>query len=398
MVLVDVYSVQLPFFFFSGIIACALASVHIYLYIFIIFNFLGSCSDTLCDNWFGWGKGEIGEKQRRGRRQESMDVEAVVSVVIRKLTDLLIQESIIFNKATDEVELVRISLRKMQNFLIDAEDKKEGDDEVKKWMEEFLNVVYKVEDAIETFVLWRMHTRRIGFTRSHLFFITRKLKADGGPRNEREIKKKIKEVKLEIDKMKEKMGKIKNENIEELGYSRAQRIRESKHGDSLRVEEYSIVEDESDVIGFKEHKRKLVTNLTYTSYQRLDVISIVGAVGSGKTTLATEIYNSSEIKGYFDCRAWVSASENLTDVLRSILEQTNNSTVDKDSNPEELVKKLRENLQNKRYLVVLDDVRRLDVLKDLRDALPKETDCSRVLLTTSNDDDCRFTAISAQAA
>ncbi|XP_059444222.1 disease resistance protein RPM1-like [Corylus avellana] len=231
-----------------------------------------------------------------------------------------------------------------------------------------------------------MHTRRIGFTRSHLLFVTKKLKADGGPRNEREMKKKIKEVKLEIDKMKEKMdemGEMKNENIEELGYSRAQRIRESNHGDSLRVEE-------SDVIGFKEHKRKLVTKLTYTSYQRLDVISIVGTVGSGKTTLATEIYNSSEIKGYFDSRAWVSASENLTDVLQSILEQTDNSTVDKESNPEELVKKLRENLQNKRYLVALDDVRRLDVLKDLRDALPKETNCSRVLLTTSNEEVARI--------
>ena len=64
-----------------------------------------------------------------------MDVEAVVSIVIRKLTDLLIQESIIFNKAINEVELVRISLRQMLNFLIDAEDEKELDKCVKDvWM------------------------------------------------------------------------------------------------------------------------------------------------------------------------------------------------------------------------------------------------------------------------
>ena len=61
-----------------------------------------------------------------------MDVEAVVFIVIRKLTDLLMQESIIFNKATNEVEQVRISLRQMQNFLIDAEDKKD-DDELRIW-------------------------------------------------------------------------------------------------------------------------------------------------------------------------------------------------------------------------------------------------------------------------
>ena len=38
-----------------------------------------------------------------------MDVEAVVSIVIWKLIDLLIQEPIIFNKAIDEIEQVRIS-------------------------------------------------------------------------------------------------------------------------------------------------------------------------------------------------------------------------------------------------------------------------------------------------
>jgi len=44
--------------------------------------------------------------------------------------------------------------------------------------------------------------------------------------------------------------------------------------------------------------------------------------------------------------------ENLKDVFPSILEQTGNSTIDKESTGEELVKKFRENLQNKRHRVV----------------------------------------------
>jgi adenylate kinase family enzyme len=331
-------------------------------------------------------------KKSRGRRQQSMDVEAVVSVVIRKLTDLLIQESTIFNKETDEVELIRISLRQKQNLLIDAEDKKERDDEVKKWVKEFLAVVYKVEDAIETFVLWRMHIRSIGFPRRY-FFIHKELKADTDLRND--------------------LKEIKNK-IEELGHSWPQGVQESHHGDEPpRIEEYSTVgglssyqdegptqnqqasssysvDEESDIIGFREDKRKLMRRLTDTFYRRLDVISIVGEVGSGNTTLARQIYNTSKIKGHFHCRAWVSASENLTDVFRSILEQTDNSTVDKESTQGELAKKLRENLKKKRYLVALEDVRRLNVLKDLREALPKESNCSRVLLTTSNENVATF--------
>ncbi|KAM4130134.1 hypothetical protein ACJW30_01G078000 [Castanea mollissima] len=119
-----------------------------------------------------------------------MDVEAVVSIVIRKLTDLLIQEPIIFNKAIDEIEQVRISLRQMQSFLIDAEDKKEHEEGVKKWVDQFLAVVYEVEDAIETFVLWKMYARRMGY-----FFIPKNLKADSDLRNKiEEIKHKIKKL------------------------------------------------------------------------------------------------------------------------------------------------------------------------------------------------------------
>ena len=49
--------------------------------------------------------------RRKSRRKngKSMYVEAVVSIVIWKLIDLLIQEPIIFNKAIDEIEQVRIS-------------------------------------------------------------------------------------------------------------------------------------------------------------------------------------------------------------------------------------------------------------------------------------------------
>jgi tRNA A37 threonylcarbamoyladenosine biosynthesis protein TsaE/nitrogen regulatory protein PII-like uncharacterized protein len=317
-----------------------------------------------------------------------MDVEAVVSVVIRKLTDLLIQESIIFHKATDEVELIRISLRKMQNFLIDAEDKKERDDEVKKWVKEFLAVVYEVEDAIETFVLWRMHIRRMGFSRRH-FFIHEKLKAGTDLRNEmKEIKKKIKELrnKWKHSVQKSHHGDPPSPRIEESSNVGLSSYQDEGLTQNQQASSSYSVDEESDVIGFTEHNRRLVDKLTHSSYRPLDVVSIVGAVGSGKTTLARGIYNSSKIKGHFDCRAWVSASGNLTDVFRSILEQTGNSTVDKESTREELVKKLRENLKKKRYLVALDDVRRLDVMKDLRDALPKETNNSRVLLTTSNEE------------
>nr|POE45809.1 putative disease resistance protein [Quercus suber] len=298
-----------------------------------------------------------------------MDVEAVVSIVIRKLTDLLIQEPIISKKAIDEIELVRISLRQMQNFLIDAEDTKENKEAIKKWVDDFLAVVYKVEDAIDTFVLPRMYARRVGFV-GRYFFILKNLKADTDLRNQiEEINKKIKK----LDKIRSKTFKESNNGepltlrIRELTSNRSNNEDE---GLTLNQQNNSL-DREPDIIGFEEDKIKLVAMLT--GQEKLHVISVEGTRGSGKTTLATAIYNSDEVKDHFDCRAWVKlASGNSKELLLSIWEQIGGvfATADSHSDRKELVEKLSKNLQEKRYLVVLDDVRTIDEWKELCDAFP----------------------------
>lgn len=337
-----------------------------------------------------------------------MDVEAVVSIVVRKLTDLLIQEPIIFNKAIDEIELVRISLRQMQSFLIDAEDKKEHDERVKKWVDQFLAVVYEVEDAIETFVLRKMYARRMGY-----FFIFKNLKADS------DLCDKIEGIKDRIKNLdKSKTDWVSNQSkplrIRQLTLRRSSYQHEGLTLNQQNDDSSYSVDEEKDFIGFKKDKSKLVTMLIGSGresgdYQKLPlisgvgkhgsgkttanevksrfdfrVISVVGKHGSGKTTLAKVIYNSREVKSHFDCRAWVLASGNLTDVLLSTLEQIVSSNVDKKSTKEELTEKIHMILKEKRYLVVLDDLQTPDVWKKLLDAFPDKKNGSRVMLTTRN--------------
>ena len=340
-----------------------------------------------------------------------MDVEAVVSIVIRKLTDLLIQEPIIFNKAIDEIELVRISLRQMQSFLIDAEDKKEHDEGVKKWVDQFLAVVYEVEDAIETFVLRKMYARRMGY-----FFIPKNLKADSDLRNKIEgLKDKIKNLdKRETDGVSNRGEPLM---IRQLTLHRSSYRDEGLTLNQQNNDSSYSVDEEIDFIGFKKDKSKLVAMLTgggpesgdYQKFPAISVvgkhgtgkttlakaievkshldrrvISVVGKHGSGKTTLAKAIYKSPEVKSDFDCRAWVLASGNLTDVLLSILEQIVNITVDNKSTKEELTEKIRMNLQEKRYLVVLDDLQTPSLWKELLEAFPDTKKGSRIMLTTIN--------------
>ncbi|ONI29355.1 hypothetical protein PRUPE_1G194900 [Prunus persica] len=92
-----------------------------------------------------------------------MAAEVVVSVVMQKLTNMLVQESTISDEMIDQAEGLRIRFREMQRYLRDAESKQESYEDVRKWMAEFLGIAYDLEDFVDIFVLERTRRRRSSF-------------------------------------------------------------------------------------------------------------------------------------------------------------------------------------------------------------------------------------------
>ncbi|KAI5017011.1 hypothetical protein ZWY2020_037389 [Hordeum vulgare] len=120
------------------------------------------------------------------------------------------------------------------------------------------------------------------------------------------------------------------------------------------------------------------------SNKRLKKVSIVGFGGLGKTTLARAVYE--KIKGDFDCRAFVPVGQNpdMKKVLRDILIDLGNPHSDLamlDAN--QLIKKLHEFLENKRYLVIIDDIWDEKLWEGINFALSNRNNLGSRLITTT---------------
>ncbi|KAK2969572.1 hypothetical protein RJ640_003579 [Escallonia rubra] len=92
--------------------------------------------------------------------------------------------------------------------------------------------------------------------------------------------------------------------------------------------------------------------------KNLPVVAIVGQGGLGKTTLARRIYYSKTVSRHFDKRMWVCVSNGfcVTRILGLMLQSLLGTRLPM-LDIEEIAQILRENLDGKKYLLVLDDVR-----------------------------------------
>nr|XP_015616244.2 disease resistance protein RGA5-like [Oryza sativa Japonica Group] len=115
---------------------------------------------------------------------------------------------------------------------------------------------------------------------------------------------------------------------------------------------------------------------------KLKMVSIVGCGGIGKTTLAKLFYN--KFGGRFDCRAFIQVPQkpNMKRLFCDIISQVQQNNPHEDCKELELIDNIRRHLQDKRYLIIIDNLSAASVWDILNQAFPECTQRSRIITTT----------------
>ncbi|XP_031264013.1 putative disease resistance RPP13-like protein 1 [Pistacia vera] len=267
----------------------------------------------------------------------------------------------------------------IQAVLNDAEGKQLMNEAVKMWLEDLQDLAYDVEDILDEYATQVLERELMAEQSANIFADYFSSWTPSSLISQAEMKSKTEEITCRLEDL-----------CEEKNYLGLKEIAGGSFTVAWQRPPSTCVPTEPAVIGRDADKAKILEMVLSNkrSGGRFQVIPIVGLGGVGKTTLAREVYNDKAVAD-FNPRAWACVSDDF-DVLRiskAILESITSSTCTL-TNLNEVQVQLKNNIAEKKFLLVLDDVwsRDYDLWEALKSPFLAGAPGSKIIVTTRSKD------------
>ncbi|KAH0684469.1 hypothetical protein KY289_022221 [Solanum tuberosum] len=292
--------------------------------------------------------------------------DAVVNFLVENLLQLLSENIDLIKGVDDEFKNLLEEVQRLKAFLEDAAKFHSESSLWDQLVKDIQKMVHKSEDVIDKFLVQAKLSRdknKVGrfFDVPHMA-VVRALAA-------------------EIKGIHEKVKKLREDNKDSFKPKPILDVPKKGHevtqGPSL---------DDDEVVGFDEEAEKVIKRLVEGPAESLNIISVVGMPGLGKTTLARKIYNDSTLSFEFFSILWVYVGREykIKDIYLRILKHFKNSIDEYLNEDEDRLAKVISGFMSKggRCLIVLDDVWEKNVIDHVKKVFPENKKGHRIMMTT----------------
>uniref|UniRef100_A0A0D3BRJ5 NB-ARC domain-containing protein n=1 Tax=Brassica oleracea var. oleracea TaxID=109376 RepID=A0A0D3BRJ5_BRAOL len=231
--------------------------------------------------------------------------EGVVSFGVQKLWELLSRESERLQGVHEHVADLKCQMRMLQSLLKDADAKKHGSEVVRNFLEDVKDIVFDAEDIIESFLLKELSGNQKGVKgrvkRLACFLVDRR------------------GLSMDIEGITKRMAKVvaqmQSFGIQQIVY-RSPSLQERQR----EIQQTYPKRSQKDLVGVEQSVKELVGHLVEND--NIQVVSISGMGGIGKTTLARQVFHHDIVRSQFDGFAWICVSQDFKrkDIWQKLLQ------------------------------------------------------------------------------
>ncbi|GLU15070.1 hypothetical protein SLE2022_315970 [Rubroshorea leprosula] len=295
----------------------------------------------------------------------------VIEEAISKTVSFLKKRIAIAVGLEKELDRLRDSLRLIQSVIQHAEERQESDPAIRHWLQKLKDVAYEAVDALGEFeykVLKNKVKSGRHWNPESVYF---------SPLFRNRMADKINSITKQLNDWKDWASMI---NL--MVSLRGQTSPRQHQKTNSFLDNSTVFEREADVSRILSLLRD-----SRRSQHPISGISIVGMAGIGKTTIAKSVYMKAKEEKLYDLAAWVCVSEDFNDqiILQEMLEHFDCGAAPRNS-VNALLEDLAKKLENKTFLLILDDVWNEDPSKGERfnSCLSKilKTTGSSIVITT----------------